>query len=64
MKMGVGSKESELVELTMQCQKLGLERDNLNVLFDLNLPPATSAGKSVGFTTLIKIFAIIRFRAN
>jgi hypothetical protein len=49
MKMGVGSKGSELVELTMQCQKLGLERENLNVLFDLNLPPATSAGKSVSF---------------
>lgn len=49
MKMGVGSKGSELVELTMQCQKLGLEREDLNVLFDLNLPPATSAGKSVSF---------------
>jgi hypothetical protein len=61
MKMGVGSKESELVELTMQCQKLGLERDNLNVLLDLNLPPATHAGKSVSFATHLKHLLIIDF---
>ena len=54
MTMGLSSQACELV--TMQCQKLGLERDNLNVLFDLNLPLAARAGKSVSFSATLKLF--------
>jgi hypothetical protein len=52
-KMGFGSQACELV--TMQCQKLGLERDNLNVLLDLNLPLAARAGKSVSLGATLNL---------
>ena len=48
-KMGVVSHDSELVTLIMLCQKMGLERDNFNVLLDLDLPRGDGVGESVSF---------------
>lgn len=42
VKSGIGSRHSALGKLSMQCQMLGLERENLNVLLDLG----SSAGMS------------------
>jgi hypothetical protein len=47
IKMGVGSHNSELVKLITLCQKLGLERDNFNVLLDLDRPRGDSGVGSV-----------------
>lgn len=43
MKCGVGNKHSALGKLTMSCQMLGLDRESMNVLLDLN----SSAGTRV-----------------
>jgi hypothetical protein len=48
-KMGVGSHDSELVKLVLLCQKMGLERDNFNVLLDLDLPRGDGGRESVSF---------------
>ena len=47
-KSGVGSRKSSVGKLSMQCQMLGLDRENLNVLLDLS----SSAGMSVSFNTI------------
>lgn len=44
-KSGVGNRGSSVGKLSMQCQLLGLDRENLNVLLDLS----QSAGMSVSF---------------
>ena len=48
LKSGVGSKDSSVGKLTMQCAMLGLDRTNLNVLLELS----SSAGTSVSWYQL------------
>ena len=45
LKSGVGSADSPIGKLTMQCAMLGLDRTNLNVLLELS----SSAGTSVSW---------------
>ena len=42
LKSGVGSKDSPLGKLSMQCMMLGLDRANMNVLLELNSSSGTS----------------------
>jgi len=46
LKSGVGSKDSSVGKLSMQCMMLGLDRSSLNVLLELS----SSAGVSVSFS--------------
>lgn len=48
LKSGVGSKDSSVGKLSMQCMMLGLDRSSLNVLLELS----SSAGVSVSFSSL------------
>ena len=48
LKSGVGSKDSSVGKLSMQCMMLGLDRSSLNVLLELS----SSAGVSVSFSIL------------
>ena len=55
LKVGVGSRNSTIGKLTMQCQMLGLDRDNLNALLDLS----QSAGMSVSIHVLLHLLLFI-----
>ena len=55
LKVGVGSRNSTIGKLTMQCQMLGLDRDDLNALLDLS----QSAGMSVSLHVLLHLLLFI-----